>query len=343
MKKSLQLNWIKITRYEFWPTWLFYLPVSVYWLYLGIKCGDLLFFIRVNKGMPFGGAIGANKMLPLNYLPDNAKPKSLLVMSNDNLSKTIHQLEDSGISFPCIVKPNNGERGKGVTVISSRDHLISHFQSFSLPQEMIIQAFATEPLEFGVFFYFDENNRPHIPSVVMKELLTITGDGRNTVAQLIEKNKRAMLSNRSFMANIGQHSQKILDKGEVLNVEPIGNHCRGTKFMNGNHLINQQMAETFAQLALHIPGFRYGRFDLKAQSVDSLYSGNGIKVVEVNGVNAEPAHIYDPNYGLFKAYRDLYKHMHILYRLAKLNNSKEGRMTFIEFIENLRNHLKPIT
>lgn len=293
--------------------------------------------------MPFGGAIGANKMLPLNYLPENVKPKSILVMSNDNYSRTTHAIEDSGITFPCIAKPNNGERGKGVTLITSNEHLIRHFENLSLPQEIIIQEFANEPLEFGVFFYFDENNQPHIPSVVMKELLTITGDGKSTVAQLIEKNQRAMLSNRSYMANIGEHNHKVLENGQVLNVEPIGNHCRGTKFINGNHLINETMAQTFANLAFNIPGFRYGRFDLKAESVDSLYSGNGIKVVEVNGVNAEPAHIYDPGYSLLKAYRDLYKHMHILYRLAKLDNSKDKRMTFIEFIENLRSHLKPLT
>ena len=39
--------------------------------------------------------------------------------------------------------------------------------------------------------------------------------------------------------------------------------------------------------------------------------------MEINGVNAEPTHIYQPGHGLFKAYRDIFSHMKIIYEIGK--------------------------
>ena len=43
--------------------------------------------------------------------------------------------------------------------------------------------------------------------------------------------------------------------------------------------------------------------------------------MEINGVNAEPTHVYQPNYGLFKAYRDIFSHMKIIYEISEQNRS----------------------
>ena len=43
------------------------------------------------------------------------------------------------------------------------------------------------------------------------------------------------------------------------------------------------------------------------------------KIIEVNGVNSEPAHIYEPSYSLLKAYRDIFHHMEIIYEISEMN------------------------
>lgn len=66
-------------------------------------------------------------------------------------------------------------------------------------------------------------------------------------------------------------------------------------------------------------GFNYGRFDLKVKTIEDLYEGKNIKVLELNGVNADPAHIFDPNYKLLKAYKDVAWHWKRLSDIAQYN------------------------
>ena len=68
-----------------------------------------------------------------------------------------------------------------------------------------------------------------------------------------------------------------------------------------------------------MPGFFYGRFDIKFKSWESLQTGEDFKITEVNGVNSEPTHIYEPSYSLLKAYRDIFHHMEIIYEISEMN------------------------
>jgi hypothetical protein len=42
--------------------------------------------------------------------------------------------------------------------------------------------------------------------------------------------------------------------------------------------------------------------------------------VELNGVGAEPAHIYDPNYKLTRAWMDLINQWRMVYKISKYNH-----------------------
>ena len=54
-----------------------------------------------------------------------------------------------------------------------------------------------------------------------------------------------------------------------------------------------------------------------------MYAGRHIRMLELNGVSAEPAHIYDPGYTLLRAYRDFARHMDIMHRICQ-ENIKNG-------------------
>ena len=63
--------------------------------------------------------------------------------------------------------------------------------------------------------------------------------------------------------------------GENLRVESVGNHCKGTKFLNGNALIDNELHQIFDEIARPIEGVFYGRFDMKIESVELLKKGIG--------------------------------------------------------------------
>jgi hypothetical protein len=53
--------------------------------------------------------------------------------------------------------------------------------------------------------------------------------------------------------------------------------------------------------------------------MEDFIQGKGIKILEINGVNAEPAHIYDPNAKLFDGIKTLLKHWGIIYQISREN------------------------
>ena len=91
--------------------------------------------------------------------------------------------------------------------------------------------------------------------------------------------------------------------------------------MNGNYLNSILLEKRISHWADQLPGFYYGRFDVKYKDWDSLLAGKDFSLMEINGVNAEPTHIYQPGYGLFKAYRDIFSHMKIIYEISEQNRT----------------------
>ena len=115
---------------------------------------------------------------------------------------------------------------------------------------------------------------------------------------------------------------------------PIGNHSRGTKFLDANHLITSDLTRVFDRISQSIDGFYFGRFDLRCSTVADLYAGRNIKILELNGAGAEPAHIYQPGASIQAAYQALFHHWRVLYDIS-LENHRRGvaYMTLREVID----------
>lgn len=343
MKNKLRLIWLKTSRFEFWPVYVFYAPFIFYWLWLSLRARDPFFLLKVNPGIPFGGAFGACKQCTLSQLPEHWTPKSLYFKKDTSLFDVFVSLEKSGINYPFIVKPDAGERGKGVEYIRSPYELEAYL--LNQQQDLIIQEFIDYPLEFGVFFYRDPKTmQARISSITGKELLKVTGDGIHSLRELANANPRAQMHLNGLSIKHGAGFEQIPACGKEIILENIGNHCRGTIFRNNNHLINEKVVALFERIASNIEGFEYGRFDLKAESAKSLESGNGLKILEVNGVNSEPAHIYDPNYRLNRAWADVKRQFDLMYRISKKNKALYNNPSnnWIHVIQSVRNHFRPL-
>jgi hypothetical protein len=225
---------------------------------------------------------------------------------------------ESGIIFPFIVKPNVGERGTEVEKIESWLQLESYLAKTK--SDLIIQEFVGYDIELGVlYFRFPNTSETGITSVVTKEFLSVTGDGESSIQELLEQNDRARFQIESLSKKLGCEMGSILTFGETRNLEPIGNHCKGTKFLSGMDLLNAQLVTVFDDIAKGIDGFYFGRFDLKVRTVEDLYKGETIKILELNGVTSEPGHIYDPSFSLRKAYSEIAKSMKVMFRVSKAN------------------------
>lgn len=130
-----------------------------------------------------------------------------------------------------------------------------------------------------------------------------------------------------------------MPKGKTILLEPIGNHNRGTRFFDASHLATQELLTQIEKVIRQIPQYSYGRLDVKAESDEALSQGN-FKVIEVNGVNSEPTHIYDKNYSLLKAYREVYKTLNHQSNIARQWAEKGAKSPKIpDFLLALKAHL----
>lgn len=261
--------------------------------------------------------IGEKKSDIFNQIPGAYIPKTVLVDKGD-LERAAFEAEKIG--FPLIAKPDIGERGNWVKKVHSLDELKRYVTQ--CPVAFLLQELVDLPIELGVFYVKYPGKSGRVTSIVRKDFLSVIGDGTQTVSNLLQENTRAQITadlNSDYLKQIGS---AVPEKGQRVLIEPIGNHCRGTRFLNDNHEIDSELDEAFEKLSSQIPEFYFGRFDLKCRSYEDLKHLKNFKILELNGAGAEPAHVYQPGYPLWKAYRDILWHLSVLSDISALNKKR---------------------
>jgi hypothetical protein len=322
---------IRLGSWEYWPFGIVQFPFFFYWLWFGLKARSLIFFSASNPCILMGGMFGESKYDMLRKIPDQYVAKSA-VIQYPATSETVSQIIRSvGLSFPVIFKPDLGERGWMVRRINSREDIEKYLEEIKI--NFIVQEFIDLPLEFGVFYRrFPSRQEGEVVSIVMKEMLTVVGDGESSLRDLILTVDRAKLQFNTLAKKFAARLDHIPARGEEIELVSIGNHCLGTKFLNGNHLINARLNKSFNMLSHQIKDFFFGRYDLRAASLADLEEGK-IKIMELNGCGAEPAHIYHPGFSIWEAMEVMHRHWTDLYRIS-IENHRSG-IPFVPFKEGL--------
>jgi hypothetical protein len=309
---KLPLWLIKLTHFEYWTWWMFYVPLLPYWLFQAIRTRSLTFFTNADPCIDYGGFFGESKMEILRQIPKEYLPKTIFIEKQTELKTIVDRLIQEDLVYPIICKPDVGERGTQVEKLYSNYDFVQYLSN--VQEDFIIQEFITYDIELGVLYYrYPDAKKGKVSSVTRKEFLSVLGDGKSTVEQLMQQSTRARFQIESMRKRLGDMGMdEVIKSGEKRILEPIGNHCRGTKFLDDNHLLNSTLDEVFDKIAIPIDGFHYGRFDMKVKSIADLYEGKNIRIMELNGVSSEPGHIYDPKNTLWAAYRDLAQHWKII-------------------------------
>jgi len=312
---------IKLRHWEYWPFWVVQFPFFFYWLWLSIKARSLFFFSASNPGIFSGGMLGESKFEVLELLPDNLKAKSTLVKFPSSIHVVLSAVDAGNFKYPIIFKPDYGERGWMVRKIHNEQDAIQYLSE--IKTDFLIQEFLELPLEFGVFYVRhpkEENGK--IISITSKEMLAIIGNGEDTLQQMVLKNDRAKLQSGRLKQIFKDDWNKVVATGKTVELNSIGNHCLGTKFLNGNNLITEKLNASFDSLSKNIHGFYFGRYDLRCASLQDLENGN-IKIMELNGCGAEPAHVYQPGFSIWEALGVFRQHWKSMYQIS-IENHKRG-------------------
>lgn len=318
---------IRIRSWEYWPMWIVYGSVSFYYIYLTLRARSLLFFSASNPSIDFGGMCFERKSKIYEILPDEICPSTILVYPDDTKEEINEKLLKHNISFPLIAKPDIGGKGWGVKKIKNIIELLSYQQVSKV--EFLVQEWVSFPLELSIFYCrYPSWEKGIITSMTYKSLLSITGNGLDSIEKLIRKNDRAFLQLKKLQKENNVSLDDILSEGESLTLVPYGNHARGALFNDWHHMIDDDLINTIDGWSKKIDGFYFGRFDLLTTSFEDLCAGKNTSVVELNGCGAEPIHIYNPSFNFFKAQKVIWQHFRMMFDIA-MENKKRG-VTFIK-------------
>lgn len=299
--------------------WIFYIPVWLQHFWLSIKLRNLFFFLATNPAIE-GFILSDSKFKTLQLVPPEHRPKSLLVKPGKALAEVLDAMREMNVQFPVILKPDVGFRGIKVKKVESKQQLEQELSELNFPA--IIQEYCSEPFETGIFYYrYPNEDTGYIPSVTIKEFLKVTGDGTRTLEELVSASPRAILQANRLRQFYGTEYTQIVSRGRVLEVESLGNHNRGTRFIDGNKLVDEELVAIFDKLSHQMQGFYFGRFDIRANSWEALKQRQEFKIIEVNGVGGEPTHIYDSSNSLIMAWAALCHSWRIAARIARINFS----------------------
>lgn len=313
------LQYLGLNHHEYWPWWLLVMPIWPLWAWYMLTSRRLTWFTAVNPGMEDSGFLGESKMRILESIPVQYKPETLFI-EFDNELPPVHNL----LPIPFIAKPDIGGRGRKISVIESVESLVHYHQTVG--ENYLIQAIIPYELEFGIFYIrMPDDEQGEIVSVAQKEFLTVWGDGKRNIRQLLLRDKRGSLQIKRLAQTIDL--AEILPAGKSKLLEPIGNHCRGTIFRDRRDLICPQLNAVFDNICKQIDGFYYGRFDLRVRSIDDLLQGKHIQIMELNGLTADAAHIFDPNARLRDALSTQISNCKKSYRIAKYNLHRGAKTT----------------
>ncbi len=320
-RRLFAARWDRRTRWEFWPAWILYLALLPHAVFLALRHRSATVFAAANPALPCGGFAHEPKRISLEALRESGNlPAFALVSSAAEVKEFMHRISDP--RYPIVLKPVCGERGKGVAIVHSDREVEEYFAVSGATEPVVAQQYVEGP-EFGVFYYrHPEDAEGRIFSITRKKSVSVVGDGRSTIEELILSHPRARLMADFFLRQFRQHLGTVPAQGERLLLSRLGTHSRGALFLSGDDLITPRLTREIDRIARSFAGFHFGRFDLKAPSEEELRAGRGILILELNGVTSEATAIYDPDHTFSQALAILRRQWELCYEIGAKNRAR---------------------
>lgn len=316
----LAARWARRSRWEFLPIWALYLPLMPYLAWLTIRHRGLS-FTAANPGEPDGGVVGESKSRLLSRLPADVVPEFEILKPQEGRREARRSAHNffHRLGPPVVLKPDVGERGRGVVVARTPDDIDRYFQR---PAETILCQRYVGGEEFGVFWIDDPQAEVgRVWSIAAKHLPTVVGDGVRDLKRLILDHPRVRYHADRYL-KLRTDLETVPGPSDVVQLGDLGTHCRGATFTDARDLTTPALTAEITRMS-RAAGFGVGRYDLRVPNRQHLAEGRGLLVLEFNGAAAEAAHIYDPHASFASALKTLARQWCLAFELGA-RRAQEG-------------------
>ncbi|MDM3871612.1 D-alanine--D-alanine ligase [Porticoccus sp. W117] len=319
-----------VSHFEFWPTWLVYLPVIFQWLGLAIRYRSLSLPLVANPNVEMSGMVGFSKSDLMASASVESQRYILPFITHrtgahfeSDLADIHKRLVEQDLQLPLVGKPDLGCRGAGVCLLETDDELADYLRSYPQGGTFMLQKLANWEPEAGVF-YIRHPDQPQgeIISLALKYTPYVTGDGRSTLAELMANDPRAGQLQHLYEERHREMLDKVIAAGEPYRLVFSASHCRGAVFRDGSEYITDTLRQKLDDILGGLPEFYYGRLDIKFRDTDSLTRGEDLEIVEINGASSESLHIWDSGAKLRDAWKALLFQYSSLFRIGAKNRQR---------------------
>jgi cyanophycin synthetase len=224
--------------------------------------------------------------------------------------REIEELEDAlnGIGFPLVIKPLDGNHGKGASVgVKSVEEAQVAFEKAKEYSRWVI---VEQQLEGSDFRALVVNNR--LIAVAERVPAHVIGDGKQTIEQLIEETNsdhRRGYGHENVLTQIDINNQtlrcvhkagyeldSVLPKGEMLHLKTTANISTGGTAIDRTDEVHPENVFLFERIA-RIIGLDVAGIDVIAPNVSEPLSVSGGGIIEVNAAPGFRMHL-SPSEGI---------------------------------------------
>lgn len=316
---------VPVSFFEFWPNWLFYAPVILFWTLKSIQYRSITLPTLANPRINAGGLCGESKNAILDLAGPNARPWVADYLSfttsghrhGNDMTRALAAMRSASLEFPIVAKPDISCNGVGVKLVRDETQLAAYLAAFPRGVELQLQSLVTYEGEAGIFYIRHPGEKTgRITSITLKYPPVVVGDGRRTIKDLIAADERLNAISHLLLPKLGPKAATVPAPGGRVALVFVGNHCRGSTFKDGIAHATPALTACIDKIMQDLPEVYFSRIDLRYQSLDALREGRGFKIIEFNGAGSEATHIWDPEMTLRRAYKDQFFHYGAAFRIG---------------------------
>jgi len=247
----------------------------------------------VHCELPLQPFLDANPDLELGGLPiapkhtrHGSKPPYVpsLMIDDDTEHADIAAFADDH-SFPLVLKPLFGSQSRGIQKLTDWNEL----RPLSADEPMLLQPYVDAPKEYGI-------NVVRVgPRVKIYGLTEITfravwGDGTQSLDALVRE------AYGDDVADHVQQGNRVPEEGERVSLQTVASLGDGCSFRDITDEVTPALRAACRDAADQID-LRFGRFDVKAESLSALKDGD-FYILEANGSPSVDLTLYDERHSL---------------------------------------------
>ena len=304
------------------PKWLICIPLALQWLGLALRYRSLTLPSAANPAITSGGLVGEGKLEYFAGMGPVAREATALYCAVSTACRLpdgqLHtMLRDAGLDFPLIAKPDLGLCGHGVRRIANIGELQAYLTAFPRDETVVLQQYLPQDGEAGIFYARDPlDGESRIIGLTLRYFPQVTGDGHQSLAQLIAADPRAcrLVSSRRHQCTHNGH--RVPAAGELVRLATVGSTRVGGLYRDGGTHITPELTRAMDAIARDMPLFHFGRFDVRFNTLRELRAGTGFTIMEVNGAGSEAIQAWDPETKLLDGFRMIFAKQRLVFAIG---------------------------